>query len=1453
VVPLLPYLPLLRLPRRPGVLVLSLWLASVPGFAQTPTFSPPSPASLEASEASVIRTFADFWQDNLRGRSRPVNLELVVYYYDPLWGNFWGHDGQEPGYLPAPLGLKVTKGDRIRLVGDTIGGTPRMDHETLRAEILEREVPVPTIDINGRVGDFHELKHQFVTTEAFLSRQDVTNPNHIILHLVSEGYLVRVFHYVDQSRLLDLPDDAILRISGLYSPVHQARTETLRIDLWVNSPEDIQYVGRLSEDPRFLAPLVPIVDLPVRFYESTPLVRIQGIVSAHVPGQGYKVRDTAGQVMVRTVQSLPLQIGDAIEAVGRPNTGGAYWVLRNGIVRLPRPELAAAIHAAMNEPATTLRLAEQVFALSPEEAAEDRPVDLTGIVMRTRRRAGPIFLHDPSGTLRIELGELDEFMISNGLGLRVRGVTVPGPFVPRIRATSIEPWGVAVVPEARPATLDQAMSGREEGQRLELTGYLSHVESDELFSRFTVSADTGDFVAIVPSRGEWHDLIGSIVSVRGVCQAVADDQQQLAGLELWATGSDDVHVEQAALVEPIQAPLRSVASLRQFNPITNRNHWARVRGVVLHQLPGRFLFLQDGHDGLLILSNGQERLQPGDVVEATGLPSLDGRRVVLREAVFRQLGRQSEPDADRIPAAHQPNGAWEDRLVQITGMLVSAVPEPDGLQLMLERDGSVFSATLPVSDAGSAAAGLEPGALLELTGVYQLIRDERRRPKGFQLHLRTPADIKLLQRPSWWTPQRALTITGALGSAISLGFFWVVVLRRRVARQTAQIREQVAKEAKLEARHRDIFENASDFIFTTDRSGRFTSFNPAGERLTGYSRESALRLSLTDLLVRDPSQPDLLASLRPQTDGTVTFQGELRKRDGTALWVETSARLIEEAGQPAGVLGIVRDITERRQIEQELRRARDAAEANTRMKSVFLANMSHEIRTPMNGVIGMSNLLLDTPLSGEQRDFAQTIRSSAESLLTVLNDILDFSKIEAGKLEFEALTFDLVEAVEHTIELLAPRAVAKQIELATFIHSDVPRHARGDPGRLRQVLLNLLSNALKFTEGGEVVVRISVSQTSAEATQVRFEVSDTGVGMGADVAARLFQPFSQADASTTRRFGGTGLGLAIARQIVELMRGTIGMRSTPGEGSTFWFDVPLTPVTDNSPEPSLDPAHLQGQRILAIEDMAATREMLQHYGHHWKLDLEMVPDAATGLRRLREAAESPRPFAAVLCDYSLPDQDGLSLIQAIRRDPLLSATPVAMLATLDRRLTPEEIGTWHISAVAIKPLRIGDLLAVLSKTLVDPARTPVSRGTMPPLPLPDGARNRGRVLVAEDNVVNQRVIDLQLKRLGYSVDIAGNGFEVLEALDRAHYDVVLMDCQMPEMDGYEATCRIRNSNRHRHVRIIALTANAMEGDREHCLSAGMDDYLSKPTRPAELQAALERATMVRNAGAATEL
>ena len=636
-----------------------------------------------------------------------------------------------------------------------------------------------------------------------------------------------------------------------------------------------------------------------------------------------------------------------------------------------------------------------------------------------------------------------------------------------------------------------------------------------------------------------------------------------------------------------------------------------------------------------------------------------------------------------------------------------------------------------------------------------------------------------------------------------------------------------------EARALGIVQTSPDAFVALDESGRITAWNPAAERMFGWSQDEVLGSPLTETIIppalREAHIAGMARFLRTREPRVIGQSLELPalRRDGSEVPIEIAISATERPDGMA-IHAFIRDISARKRDEEELREAHAKAVEASRLKSEFVANMSHELRTPLNGVIGMNDLLLQTRLEPEQREYAAMARRAGETLLSLISDILDFSRIEAGRLELDEVDFEIREVVDDACAILAESATTKGLELLAWVDPEVPARMRGDDLRLRQVLINLIGNAIKFTEAGEVIVRVAV-----EGERLGFEVSDTGIGISAEQQERLWAPFTQADASTTRNFGGTGLGLTISRNLVEAMRGTIGVRSTPGVGSRFHFDLPLTAASAAAGERSR-PADggqvLAGRRMLVVDDNATNRAVLEGQLSAWGVRVTVAADGAAALDILRTAGES---FDLALLDSDMPGLDGLELAAAIRSDPSIPPLVLALLTSSGGERTAAREADFRLYLT--KPVRHETLRTALVRALTDVPAV-ADRPTHAPVERADGAA----ILVAEDNPVNQIVARATLEKLGFAVDIAADGERAVAMSEARDYVAILMDCQMPQLDGYSATgvIRGREAAGGRRVPIVAMTAHALKGDRERCLAAGMDDYLTKPIDHAELDRVL---------------
>jgi two-component system sensor histidine kinase/response regulator len=660
-----------------------------------------------------------------------------------------------------------------------------------------------------------------------------------------------------------------------------------------------------------------------------------------------------------------------------------------------------------------------------------------------------------------------------------------------------------------------------------------------------------------------------------------------------------------------------------------------------------------------------------------------------------------------------------------------------------------------------------------------------------------------------------------------------------------QVTQKLAFERNL---LRTVVDNIPDGVMVKDHEGKYLLLNKAFAKLHGLeSAEALLGKSAFDLFPEGPAAALHAVDLEVMKAVKPSIEGERFEVDaaGNTHWIQmTKVPLTNDRGEIMGIVGVNRDITLRKQFEAGLLESKEAAEAANRAKSEFLANMSHEIRTPMNGIIGMTELVLETALTQEQTEMLGIVKNSADSLLSLLNDILDFSKIEAGKLDFETIDFFLRDTLDNTLKALGLQAQQKGVELGCHVLPDVPDGLRGDPMRFRQVVANLLGNAMKFTSEGEVVITGAVEEESENEVVLRFSVRDTGIGIPPEKQQLIFQAFTQTDSSTTRKYGGTGLGLAISSRLVQRMGGRIWVESEPGRGSTFHFTIPFQ-VQKSLPrkyEPTVASA-MHGLRTLVVDDNATNCRIYQEMLLTWQMKPTLAESGTDALAILERANAEGNPFLLILLDVQMPGMDGFTVVEKIKEHGWAPAPDVILLTSAGYRGDGSRCRELGVKGYLTKPVKRSDLLEAINAVLG--SKTAVSENSSL-VTLHSLRENRGRlrILLAEDNRTNQVLAMRLLEKRGHEVAVAANGEEALDAFEKQSFDLILMDVQMPEMDGLQATQAIRKCERYtgKHIPIIAMTAHAMVGDMERCLEAGMDDYITKPIRPQQLAELMERYT-----------
>ncbi|HEY0393337.1 MAG TPA: response regulator [Candidatus Elarobacter sp.] len=787
-------------------------------------------------------------------------------------------------------------------------------------------------------------------------------------------------------------------------------------------------------------------------------------------------------------------------------------------------------------------------------------------------------------------------------------------------------------------------------------------------------------------------------------------------------------------------------------------------------------------------------------------------------AAFAAYAVMAPRDARRrVPFAHA-----------IGAVLLTIVAAYGVMQLVFAFDGALPD--LSTNGTYSAAIYFALAAVAALSAGTLLVLQGRRERSVVDVWLMVPVAALLIES--------LLNAVG--GTRYSIGWYLsrvdvFVATTFLVVALLAETNRLSHVLATSERRLRGIVNGVADALVAVDSRAAVASVNPAAAALFGFVAEDLPGTPIARILpdyasIADVAETTVVETIGRDARGTLFPVEFARGRDVTHAFGES--------------IIILRDITQRKAAEEAIRAAHDRAVEAADVKSQFLATMSHEIRTPINAVVGMSELLLQTPLNDEAREYATTVRDSAESLLAIVNDILDFSKIEAGRMDIESAPFSPVVAVENATDILAAAARKKGLSLSTYVGPDVPRRVLGDADRLRQVLLNLIGNAVKFTGTGSVTVRAIVDRVDGSGGErsatLRFSVTDTGPGIAPEAAERLFEPFRQADQSTRRRFGGTGLGLSISRRIVELMGGRIGFDSSLGRGSTFWFTIPFMRV-DEDVEPAIGET-LRGARILVVDQEAVARQVVDQYLLAWGAIASSTGNAAHALELAKAAAGRRGPFDVVIVDRRAAG-DAFTFASRLHGVPGFEKVPLVLVTGSDEASNPADARAHGFVAVVRKPLRQTVLHdALVGALAASPAPSDTAAAVAEPGAAPPRSADGVLVLVAEDNPVNRKLALQQLKKLGYQAHAVNDGREAVEAVAHGQYDLVLMDCQMPECDGFEATREIRRAETARggHVPIVAMTANALEGDREACLAAGMDDYLAKPVQLAALRAVVER-------------
>ena len=1361
---------------------------------------------------SPVTSFDELWNPapGQLELARPVRLKGQVLYYDERWGMLWLFDGVSGGYVSTEgQSLGLYPGDSILIEARTIADEVEVNMADSIVSVVSPGVLPDSVFPSPSELRSEVFNNRIVNVEGYVRLIEEVD-QHLKMEVVVASEIVEVTVILGVDEEIPLFFEGFVQIDGVLA-IPQVDEDSPSIpSIFANNLDQIK-LQKPSLDFRFRDRTMTIGDL-----ENIPdgrRVVIEGQVDDLVPGESMSVHDSSGSAQVQIWQLREVGIGAIVEISGLVSR-------QAGVIHLQQSVFREFLRGELGSETNPWKLpAQRIDGLSERTSGDplvERFVRLQGIVTGIDRETESTFyyLQDTTGGVELEAGSgITSLAPSARVDLVVRMEALQGRAKGTIEKVLRKSPGR--YPTPRSISLSPTAFRQFDDEFSELVGLVTDVTpvgADGLRLRVQNSRGALNVLCMGVGSGDGEDWLESMIMVCGVCRQRDDpDSGQVVG-EILVSDPDLIKIQKHREDDPFDVPNATVSELRESAGLMLRRRQS-IRGFVTHKRRLDEVYVADRSGGLMVRLRDAMELEVGQGVEVSGFPVWEGQQLAFQRAIVRPYDSASDSPAPLpVSGFERVRNDLIGLPVLVKGEVIDFETEGRVPMIRLLSERAVISLELPVG-----APAVPKKSVISTTAVYLASYDEFGVPTRPRLVVSDLDGIQVVESAPFLSARQLIVASSTLACLVLSVWFWNVSLRRRVAQQLMEIQSRHKKEGILHDRFKALVESANDLIFSCDREGSIQFFSRAGKTLLGYSEDEAIRLNLRDLL-----EPEFTESARVLKDDSgvlssgISRQVQFRRADGSVFWGDLGLKQLPSLSGVSGILGVVRDVSQQRAIELELQRAKTAAEEADRAKSEFLANMSHEIRTPMNGVIGMAQLLMDSPLNSDQRGFVDTIQSSGETLIKVINDILDFSKFESGKVTLDPQPFNPRHMFEHIVDSLDPEAASKGLYLSLYLPQDLPRILIGDEVRIRQVLWNLLGNAVKFTRQGGIDLQVRVRLDAL--AHCEFEVRDSGIGMTPEQLTRAFQPFSQADASTTRRFGGTGLGLAICQQLVKAMDGELRVESEPEKGSSFVFSLPLSIGELAEVDEALFSIEKNG--ALLVEDQGhvdpSLKRSLLDLGFH----VEQTPLSNSLARVFSELARS-KDEVVCFVPYRLA-KDCEELVTCIERWERDGGR--ARFFTLQRRCETEGASDAHFEAKMIRfPFRFAELLEALlpfeSQERASPSDTK----------LPDLSLSRSlNVLVAEDSKLNRRVIAAQLKRLGHSAILVEDGQALLDQIDTTSYDVILMDCQMPQIDGYEATRRLRMMPKHKNAKIIALTAAARDEDQKRCMQAGMDDFISKP-------------------------